>query len=291
MGAGWRRRAAEEGAAAAERKQEAKPLETVFGFAYTVGVVFLLIRVLRRRADRATSEAVAAQSTPGGFDLPFGLGRFEPSTPLQRREAALKRAEEEAARPLPEPAEAYKGAAAAFFFGLGVLLAAGRATDAINAMPPSDTYVLRNATEALKLIASGGLYLTGFLCVFTGLGIGAFGLQVQFNPDEVMEQRKAAAERKAGEVARLAAAATEAAAASPESGKGEEAAPPKKVNPWASREGGMASLNTSTTSRTSARNAGGDAWSGNLALGRRDDGPISPSSSSSAGKQSDDDNK
>ncbi|XRB09125.1 hypothetical protein NFJ02_38g96800 [Pycnococcus provasolii] len=71
-------------------------------------------------------------------------------------------------------------------------------------MPAPDAYFLRNASEALKLIASGGLYLTGFLCIFTGLGIGAFGLQVQFAPDKVLESRKSAAERKEKEVERLA---------------------------------------------------------------------------------------
>mmetsp|Transcript_3492 Transcript_3492/g.9405 ORF Transcript_3492/g.9405 Transcript_3492/m.9405 type:complete len:371 (-) Transcript_3492:15-1127(-) len=252
------------------------PLEAAAGYAYTVGVVFLLIRVLKRRANRATTQKTSESDVTAA--KVFGI-EIPNQTPLQRREDALRRAREEADRPLPEPVEAYKGAAAATLFGVGVLLAAGQANEAIDAMPAPDAYFLRNASEALKLIASGGLYLTGFLCIFTGLGIGAFGLQVQFAPDKVLESRKSAAERKEKEVERLAsgvssssssASASSSSASSSSSSSSSKTRQPemkKKENPWRNRPsgGGMAGM----ADKSSKSSEGG----ANLGL-LRDDGPI-----------------
>ncbi|XRB24701.1 transmembrane protein [Pseudoscourfieldia marina] len=252
------------------------PLEAAAGYAYTVGVVFLLIRVLKRRANRATTQKTSESDVTAA--KVFGI-EIPNQTPLQRREDALRRAREEADRPLPEPVEAYKGAAAATLFGVGVLLAAGQANEAIDAMPAPDAYFLRNASEALKLIASGGLYLTGFLCIFTGLGIGAFGLQVQFAPDKVLESRKSAAERKEKEVERLASgvssssssasASSSSASASSSSSSSKTRQPEmkKKENPWRNRPsgGGMAGM----ADKSSKSSEGG----ANLGL-LRDDGPI-----------------
>ena len=253
------------------------PLEAAAGYAYTVGVVFLLIRVLKRRANRATTQKTSESDVTAA--KVFGI-EIPNQTPLQRREDALRRAREEADRPLPEPVEAYKGAAAATLFGVGVLLAAGQANEAIDAMPAPDAYFLRNASEALKLIASGGLYLTGFLCIFTGLGIGAFGLQVQFAPDKVLESRKSAAERKEKEVERLASgvssssssasassSSASSSSSSSSSSKTREPEMKKKENPWRNRPsgGGMAGM----ADKSSKSSEGG----ANLGL-LRDDGPI-----------------
>jgi hypothetical protein len=128
--------------------------QNAVGVLFTITFAAFLLRVLRKRASRATNVRVAAQ---------------------RKVQAAT------AARPPDQPvtaANCFVGAALALVCAVALWTFTGFVEGMFDAQPASDQYAVRNVTGTLRSILTGLCYLATFLFGANAVGLTGLGLQV-----------------------------------------------------------------------------------------------------------------
>lgn len=136
------------------------------GLAFTLGVAFLLFRLLRKRGKDAVQNKVRSSDTSTSVQEP----------PVDEEYV------------LPDPLQTLFGGLQAGGIALAMWYLTSNVDAFLSGRPLPSGYTARNIAVTIKTIALGLCYLGTF--VFGANSVGLFGLtlQVLFQPDKVMEE-------------------------------------------------------------------------------------------------------
>lgn len=193
-------------------------LRNVAGAAYVVLLVIFAFRLLRRRADFATSTRIA-RGGGGGTSNVIDGGRG--LTPEQRRQNFIADQASESARRSRKPVRAtpLRAAVGSLQAGACALLlwqVCTRVDAFFETFKLPDSYTAHNIAVTLRTVGRGLSYLLTFIFAANAVGLGGLAVQLVFYPEpELFEE-----EEEEGEAEEALAATAVAAISSSSSGDG-----------------------------------------------------------------------